>query len=87
MANNHPVEKSQIGTVQLATFENEGENGTFPSTTIGNSYEKDGEWKPTSSYSTKQLAALNALTGEALHVHLDIEKRDRADKDQLDEAA
>ncbi len=87
MANNHPVEKSNIGTVQTATFENKGENGVFPSTTIENSYEKDGEWKATNSYSTKELAALQAQIGEALRVHLAIEKRARSERNQLDEAA
>lgn len=55
---NRPVEKIRVGTVQLSIFRNEGEKGTYYKAELEHSYQKDGSWRQTNSYSRRDLINL-----------------------------
>jgi len=55
---NKPVEKIRVGSVQLSVFRNDGEKGPYYKAELENSYNKDGSWHTTSSYSRRDLINL-----------------------------
>jgi hypothetical protein len=55
---NKPVEKIRVGQVQLSIFRNESEKGPYFKAELEHSYNKDGSWHSTNSYSRRDLINL-----------------------------
>ena len=56
-----PIDKIQQFPVEVSFFENRNENGTWINANISKTYEKDGEWHRTNTFSGNDLLKLNAL--------------------------
>lgn len=81
-----PVARIKIGGVSAAIFKNEGEKGVFHTATIERSYKDGNEWKTSNSSGTKDLAALSAVSQQAIAKCLEFDEAENAE-DKLDEAA
>lgn len=85
MADNSPVARVKIGGVSAAIFRNEGEKGAFHTATIERSYKDGDDWKTTNSFGTKDLAALSAVSQEALSKCLEFDAAEN--EEEFDQAA
>ena len=56
-----PVHKLKDGTIELAVWQNEGDNGPFYTVTHKRSYKQKDEWKDSDSYGQGDLLALAKL--------------------------
>jgi len=86
MSDNHPVSRIKIGAVSAAIFKNEGANGSFHTATTERTYKDGDEWKTTTSYGIKDLAALAAVAQQALGKCLELDNAEDEDRG-LEEAA
>jgi hypothetical protein len=86
---NKPVEKIRVGSVQFGIFRNESEKGPYYKANLENAFkDKDGNWKPTSSYGRRELINLAkaALLAESKIGELTYRDSGGAD-DEQDETA
>lgn len=74
--NNAPVMVIRDGALKASIWENEGENGSYLTTTFARTYTKDGETKDTNSFGRNDLLALSELArrayGKVAEVHREL---------------
>lgn len=63
--NKAPVMVIRDGALKASIWENEGENGSYLTTTFARTYTKDGEPKDTNSFGRNDLLAVSELARRA----------------------
>jgi hypothetical protein len=77
-SNAKPIEKFNVGTVQVSIWRNEaGDGRVFFKAEVSNAYRDDEGWKQTNAFSSRQLIHLAKV---ALLAHSAIGKLDRAQR-------
>ena len=73
--NNKPVETIRDGSLKASIFQNEGEKGTFFSTTLSRTYsDKDGRLHDTNVFSGTDLLRVSELARKAYNASRDLKQ-------------